>query len=316
MKALRIAGVVIALSAVTLLAYVLANALYTTRPVGFQQIQAADAGSTPLAMAVWYPTDGRPLPTTLLGVNLMSVASDGSVAGSALPLVVISHGNGGGPGSHVDLALALAQQGFVVVAPLHTGDSFTDQSAVGSSRWLVDRTRHIHSAIDHMLNVWPARDQIDAGRIGAYGFSAGGFTALTAIGGAPDLQGLASHCSANPEFVCKLLAEARSPLLNPADAPAPGARRLRARRAYQGRRDRGTGPRLRLRAERAGERERARAAMVRRRRPERPNIQQRRARRKGAGRPGRVPRSAGRRPLCLPGALRTVRPSRSVSRRE
>jgi predicted dienelactone hydrolase len=223
MKVLRVAGVVIALLVVTLLAYALSNALYTTRPVGFQSVQAADAGSTPLAMGVWYPTDGTPLPTTLLGVNLMSVARDARVAGSALPLVLISHGNGGGPGSHVDLALALAQQGFVVVAPLHTGDNFADQSAVGSARWLVDRSRHVHAAIDHMLNVWPAHAQIDAGRVGVFGFSAGGFTALTVIGGVPNLQGLASHCGTAPEFVCKLLAEARSPLLNPSEAPPTGA---------------------------------------------------------------------------------------------
>jgi predicted dienelactone hydrolase len=223
MKVLRGAAILIAVLVVALLAYALANALYTTRPVGFQKILAADGGGAPLAIGVWYPTDGRPWPTTMLGGNLMSVAGDAPVAGSALPFVVISHGNGGGPGSHVDLALALAQQGFVVAAPMHTGDNFADQSAVGSARWLVDRNRHMRAAIDHMLTVWPARDRIDAGRVGAFGFSAGGFTALTAIGGVPNLQGLASHCSTAPEFVCKLLAEARSPLLTPSEAPPPGA---------------------------------------------------------------------------------------------
>lgn len=223
MKVLRVAGAAIAAVVAALLTYALANALYTTRPVGFQWVQAPDAGSTPLVMGVWYPADGRPLPTTLLGTNLMSVDRDAPVVGTALPLVVISHGNGGGPGSHVDLALALAQQGFVVVAPMHTGDNFADQTAVGSARWLVDRTRHMRSAIDYMLVVWPAHDRIDAARIGAFGFSAGGFTTLTVIGGTPDLQGLASHCRTAPEFVCKLLAESGSPLLNPVEATAPGA---------------------------------------------------------------------------------------------
>ena len=137
--------------------------------------------------------------------------------------MVSSHGNGGGPGSHADLALALTESGFVVAAPLHTGDNYADESDVASALWLVDGTRHIRAGLDYMLNVWPAHDRIDARRIGIFGFSAGGFTALTAIGGQPDLRLVASHCSAAPEFVCKLLADAHSPLLNPANVRPAGA---------------------------------------------------------------------------------------------
>jgi predicted dienelactone hydrolase len=222
MKAIRIGLIVLGLLASALLIYVFSHALYTKRPVGFATVAAPDAGAAPIAIAVWYPTDAMPLPGTLLGFNLISVARDAPVAGEALPLVVISHGNGGGPGSHVDLALALAQSGFVVAAPMHTGDNYADQSALASARWLVDRTRHVHATLDYMLNTWPSHDRIDARRIGMFGYSAGGFTALTVIGGQPDLRLVASHCSARPEFVCKLLADARSPLLNPATVPLAG----------------------------------------------------------------------------------------------
>ncbi|MCK7495223.1 MAG: hypothetical protein MZW92_32090 [Comamonadaceae bacterium] len=61
----------------------------------------------------------------------MEVARNAPVAGGGLPLVVVSHGNGGGPQSHADLALALASAGYVVAAPMHTGDNFFDQSAAG-----------------------------------------------------------------------------------------------------------------------------------------------------------------------------------------
>ncbi len=219
MKAIRIGLIALGLLVGASLIYVLSNALYTKRPVGFVLVEAPDPSGKPVSIGVSYPTDARPLPTTLLGLNLISVARDAPIAGNALPLVVISHGNGGGPGSHVDLALALAQRGFVVAAPMHTGDNYADESALESARWLVDRTLHIHSAIDYMLNIWPDHDRIDARRVGMFGFSAGGFTALTAVGGQPDLRLIASHCSATPEFVCKLLADAHSPLLNPASIP-------------------------------------------------------------------------------------------------
>ena len=93
------------------------SALRGERPVGFQISRAADTDGTPFAVGVWYPTDARPWPTTLIGSTLMDVARDAPVAGRDLPLVVISHGNGGGLQSHADLALALASAGYVVAAP-------------------------------------------------------------------------------------------------------------------------------------------------------------------------------------------------------
>jgi predicted dienelactone hydrolase len=218
-RGIRIGSIVLSLLVGALLIYVFSNALYTNRPVGFQLVEAQGPDGKAMSMGVWYPTDGRPLPATLLGLNLMSVARDAPVAGNALPLVVISHGNGGGPGSHADLALALAQGGFVVAAPMHTGDNYADQSAVGSVRWLVDRASDVRTALDYMVNIWPGHDRIDSDRIGMFGFSAGAFTSLTAIGAQPDLRRLATHCSSAPEFVCKLLDEARSPLLNRAIVP-------------------------------------------------------------------------------------------------
>jgi hypothetical protein len=47
---------------------------------------------------------------TLVGLQLMDVAADATVAGKGLPLVLISHGNDGGLASHADLAMALARR--------------------------------------------------------------------------------------------------------------------------------------------------------------------------------------------------------------
>lgn len=189
------------------------NALGTGHPVGFRIVRVSPPEGPAFAVGLWYPTDARPRPTTLLGMVLMDVAPDARVAGSRLPLVVISHGNGGGPGSHADLALALADAGYVVAAPLHPGDNYADQSAFGSPAWLADRTRQVRATTDHVLQVWEGREHVDPGRVGAFGYSAGALTVLASAGARPDLGRIATHCAANPEFVCELLREANSPLL-------------------------------------------------------------------------------------------------------
>lgn len=218
-----IAGIfiVIAILAYGLVRNAMSTALRAENPVGFEIIQISDADGRSFPAGVWYPTQAQPKPTTMLGIVLMDVARNAPISGDALPLVVISHGNGGGPASHADLALALANAGYVVVAPMHSGDNYADQSAVGSITWLTQRNEEIHTAIDYMLDNWEYHDHIDPERIGAYGLSAGGFTVLTAVGGQPDLRIIAKHCAESPEVVCDLLRSVNSPYLN-ANTPTMG----------------------------------------------------------------------------------------------
>ncbi len=201
--------------------YAMLTALSTEQPVGFEIAQATAKDGHSFAVGVWYPTQVRPRPTTMLGVVMMNVAPDAPVSGYDLPLVVISHGNGGGPASHADLALALANAGYVVAAPMHTGDNYADQSAAGSASLFNGRTQELHATVDHLLKNWQGRDRINQERIGAFGFSAGGFTVLTAVGAQPDLRLVAKHCAATPEFICDALRRDKSPLLN-AEMPMLG----------------------------------------------------------------------------------------------
>jgi len=204
---------VIGLLLVALEGAALWTAQRTNRPVGFQVGRATSALGSPFAITVWYPTSARSLPTTLLGVTLITAARDGPVHGERLPLVVLSHGNGGGPGSHVDLALALADAGYVVAAPAHAGDNFEDGSGMSTPMFWSNRNQELRGTLDYLLNSWPGRSHIDPARIGAYGFSAGGFTVLTAVGGRPDLRLISSHCATHPEFVCDVLRAGNSALV-------------------------------------------------------------------------------------------------------
>lgn len=142
------------------------------------------------------------------------------MAGTALPLILVSHGNSGGLNSHLDLALALASAGFIVAAPTHAGDNYADHSLEGTVPWLSGRSRELHQTADFMLAQWRHHGAIDAQRIGEFGFSAGGLTVLAAIGAQPDLRLIAPHCARAPEFICTMFSQFKSPLMQPALAQA------------------------------------------------------------------------------------------------
>ncbi|MES2296597.1 MAG: dienelactone hydrolase [Pseudomonadota bacterium] len=230
MRWLRRAGFALIVLVCGVAAAAWATALRAQRPVGFELVRALDAQGQDFAVGVWYPTRARTWPTTLLGVALMDVARDAPVDGQHLPLVLISHGNAGGPGSHADLAMALAAAGYVVAAPMHGGDNYADQSGAASASFMMNvRPAQLRATLDHMLERWPERQRIDRERVGAFGLSMGAFTVLRAVGARPDLGMVARHCAAQPEFVCTLLRSQRSPLLDgytpaPADAQAADAR--------------------------------------------------------------------------------------------
>ncbi len=169
---------------------------------GFETLQAADGTDKPLEVAIFYPTEAVPQEVDL-GPFRLNIARSGAVAGKGLPLIVISHGNGGATLSHHDTAIALAQAGFVVAAVAHTGDNHADQSRAAS---MMDRPRHISRVIDHMLTQWSGKDHIDATRIGVFGHSSGAFTALAIVGGTADLGRIAPHCQQRPgDYPCQLI---------------------------------------------------------------------------------------------------------------
>ncbi len=220
----------LACSAFLWIAAVLLSPVLAAAPLaaGFETLQAADGADKPLEVAVWYPTDAVAKQVDL-GPFTLNIARGGALAGQALPLIVISHGNGGANLSHNDTAVALAQAGYVVAAVAHTGDNFADQSREVS---MVDRPRHISRVIDHMLTTWPGRDRIDATRIGVFGHSSGGFTALAVVGGAADLGRIAPHCQQHPgDYACQLIARRPAAAAAVATAMVAGGRDPRVRAA-------------------------------------------------------------------------------------
>jgi predicted dienelactone hydrolase len=156
-----------------------------------------------------------------MGPTTMSVAINGPVLGKDLPLVLISHGTGGSFLGHFDTAIALADAGFVVAAVTHTGDNFADQSR---SVDIMDGPRQISRVITHMLASWDGRAAINPERVGMFGFSAGGFTALASIGAVPDFSTVRPMCREYPgDFGCQLLKKSGNAVTVPAAATIASA---------------------------------------------------------------------------------------------
>ncbi|WP_294395551.1 prolyl oligopeptidase family serine peptidase [uncultured Sphingomonas sp.] len=166
---------------------------------GFQHQTTADG----IEVGVWYPASGTPAHQPL-GLYTQDVVPGAPLPEGRHPLVVISHGTGGDFAGHVDTAVALARAGFIVAALTHPGDNWRDNS---HATRVEQRPAAFGATISYMLQLWPGHAAIDPERVGAFGFSAGGFTVLAAAGGRPDLTRFAGHCAQHPAFFdCALMA--------------------------------------------------------------------------------------------------------------
>ncbi|MGB0866821.1 MAG: alpha/beta hydrolase family protein [Granulosicoccaceae bacterium] len=170
---------------------------------GFSLLQIDDPGSAkPLELGVWYPSEATPPPEPNTPFN-QALATEVKPSGEQLSLVMVSHGFGGWLGGHADTAKALADAGFVVAAPSHTGNTFRDMSS-SVDQWIVDRPHQISTAIDYLQQKWEYRSLLSEGPVGVFGFSAGGLTALSLLGAVPSLAKAEQHCLDTPEeFGCE-----------------------------------------------------------------------------------------------------------------
>jgi predicted dienelactone hydrolase len=149
----------------------------------------ADPDGPALKGAMWYPCS-EPLGEIVLGGRTVPGVKDCPISGDKLPLVVVSHGNGGSFVNFPDTAETLADAGFIVVAINHPGDNSVDASRVADLSVFVERPTDIRRLIDFMLRASPASPKIDPEHIGFFGFSAGGYTGLVLIGANPDWAGV------------------------------------------------------------------------------------------------------------------------------
>lgn len=156
--------------------------------LGYAELPQLDGGKTVL----FYPTLAEENPVRQ-GPFEFSWAADGPPSFSNGRLVVISHGSGSSAWVHMDLTRALVRRGFTVAMPLHHGDNYKDASRPGPQSW-AQRPLEISRAIDAVASYPPLQDLISTGRVGVFGGSAGGHTALTLAGGEWSPARFKTHC--------------------------------------------------------------------------------------------------------------------------
>ena len=184
------------LLALFFLLFALAAAHGATSSAGVGILKLNAQGEYAVPIAVWYPstvaqTEWR------AGPYLIHATRDAPVVPGMLPLIILSHGSGGGEFGHADLAEALARRGYVVAAPRHLGDSYDKPDGRGSDVQVIGRPWQIVATLDAVLA--DGRLSIDRRRIGMAGFSAGGYTTLVMAGARPDFSLHATHCKAHPD---------------------------------------------------------------------------------------------------------------------
>jgi predicted dienelactone hydrolase len=151
-------------------------------------------GDEPVHVALFYPT-AHSAAAAQLGPWRAAVAPGSPIsAGPLKGLILVSHGTGGSELGHHNLATRLAAEGYLVAALRHPGDNWQDRSMITSGRYFGERPRQVSRVLDALLASpeWGAR--IPAGRIGALGHSAGGYTVLALAGAQAEPARAAQHC--------------------------------------------------------------------------------------------------------------------------
>jgi predicted dienelactone hydrolase len=151
----------------------------------------AAAGAAPAAHDIGPP--GHPL------FQGHPVAIDAPVADAAarLPLLLLSHGTGGSADSLDWLGAGLAAAGYIVVAVNHPGNTALEPLTLEGFRLWWERATDLSDALDAVLADPVFSGHIDTARIGAVGFSLGGYTVLE-LAGAKTLPGAFEAFCASP----------------------------------------------------------------------------------------------------------------------
>lgn len=191
--------------------------------IAFQDTERSDwagKGPRPLAATVWYPAAaGSQESEWRVGPFRFghSALDAGMASGPPRPLVLLSHGTGGSAAQLSWLAERLVVEGFIVAGVNHHGNT-----AAEPRRWPAgfllpgERVRDLSLLLDRLLEHDVLGPHIDGGRIGAAGFSLGGYTVLALTGGAffafADWQRRCPPESSNP--ACRLPPEADFSLID------------------------------------------------------------------------------------------------------
>ena len=169
----------------------------------------------PLRTAIWYPTSATTIKEeTIFGgppdkevFAPVTVASGASVSNAQqkYPLVLLSHGTGGSAVQMMWLGYYLASRGYIAAAVNHHGNTAAERQPAAPGFLLYwERARDLSVLLDKLLADPLVGPHIDRDRIGAAGFSLGGYTVISIAGGQFSQRQFDSFCaSPQKDYTCE-----------------------------------------------------------------------------------------------------------------
>ena len=171
-------------------------------------------GPRPLRTAIWYPAAtateeetifGGPPETQVFVPVTVAPGAEISRSSQKYPLILLSHGTGGSAVMMMWLGHYLASRGYIVAALNHHGNTASEKQPAAQGFLLVwERPRDLTVVLDKLLADSVFGKRIDRNRIGAAGFSLGGYTVISIAGGVFSLKEFESFCnSPQRDFTCE-----------------------------------------------------------------------------------------------------------------
>ena len=142
-------------------------------------------------LSVWYPS-GATETRRSIGPFELNYAFDGAPRAGQWPLIVFSHGNGGHVHNHYLTLQALAEAGFVVVAPQHGKAAVAKTLNVGPA--IQQRVRDLDRAVSAVQADGALGAVVDRRWVHALGYGLGGTSVLVAAGAQVDESLIRKHC--------------------------------------------------------------------------------------------------------------------------
>ncbi|MCB2098668.1 MAG: alpha/beta fold hydrolase [Parvularculaceae bacterium] len=173
----------------------------------------------PLATTIWSPTAAPAKTMTEIAYPVEDPIFIGGWAtrdaepasGEKAPLIILSHGTGGSAFQMMWLGRRLAAKGYIVAAVDHHGNTAAEPTFDPRGFKLPwERARDVSAVIDHLLADPVYGPRIDPERIGAAGFSLGGYTMAALAGARTSLDLFSKFCS-GPERDATCAAQSEFP---------------------------------------------------------------------------------------------------------
>ncbi|MGY3441243.1 alpha/beta hydrolase family protein [Bradyrhizobium sp. USDA 4473] len=166
-----------------------------------------ETGPRPLETTIWYPAvaTGHAVVPADAPFELEAVEPDAPVAAkqAQFPLILISHGTGGCAAALLWMGHYLAAHGYIVAAVNHHGNTCTEKGDPRGFMMWWERPQDLSAVLDRLLKDPQFGSLIDQSKIGALGFSLGGYSVITLAGGRIDRPLFERFCASPArDFTC------------------------------------------------------------------------------------------------------------------